>query len=223
MWQNLIINPLTNTLHFIHSHVGDLGFSIILLTVIIRVVLLPINFSAHKTGKNIRKIHPQIEEIKKKHKENPRDLALEMQKLYKENQIKPFSSIFGLLIQIPILIGLYQIINNEISQFDKSIAFGFLDITKSSFLIAFLVFVAMYILMKMSVRDMKEGLHAESSQLQKDFHRIMSLQMEYFLPILTLIFTLFLPAGIGLYLLTANIFAIGQTHTFKKITNKAIK
>lgn len=217
MWQDFIITPITNTLHFIHNYVGDLGISIILLTIIIRIILLPINLSAHRTGKNIRKIHPEIEEIKKKHKDQPRELATALQKLYKENKIKPFSSILGLIIQIPILIGLYHIVMKELSLFDSSIAFGFLDITQKSYTIAVLVFITMYILMKISVKDMKDSLHGEASQTQKDFHRIMSLQMQYFLPILTLIFTMFLPAGLGLYLLTANIFAIIQTRVFKKL------
>ena len=98
MWNTLIITPLSSTLHYLVSATGDIGVSIILFTIIIKTLLLPLNISANRTTKNIKKIQPEIEKLKIKHKGDNKTLGLELSKLYKEKQIKPFS---GILLKCP--------------------------------------------------------------------------------------------------------------------------
>lgn len=166
----------------------------------------------------MKKIQNKLQELKDKYKSDPRTMMKEMNKLYKENNVRPFSSLLGLLIQIPIVIGLYFILVDELklAQGGNSLFFG-INITDPNYLLAFITFVTMYMLMKISVVDMVVADNA--SQVQKDFSKMMRLQMLYFLPIVTFIATLFLPAGLALYFITGNIFLIGQNMLLNKHIN----
>jgi YidC/Oxa1 family membrane protein insertase len=215
MWNKIIINPLYNTLQFFIAYTHDIGISIILFTIVIKTLLLPLNISASKTSKNIKKIQPHIDKLKTKHKNSPREMGLELSKLYKEHKIKPLSGILSLFIQMPILFGLYRILLKEIGNIQDKITFFNIDVTKPNIWLAVLTFITMAYLMHTSSKDMvaSEG----ASDFQKEFTRMMSLQMKYFLPGIVFVTSIFLPAGLTLYFVVSNLFAIGQFYLMKKI------
>ena len=215
MWNTLIINPLSTLLHFYTNLTGDIGVGIILFTITVKLGLFYFNFSSNRTAKNIKKIQPHIEEINKKHKNNNMEKGVALSQLYKENKINPFSSILNLLIQIPILFGLYRIIFSEVHTIGNHITYFNIDITKPSIVLAVLTFISMYFLMRYSSSDMT--ISESASQTQKDFQKIMALQMKYFLPVLVFISSIFLPAGITIYFVVSNVFGIVQLLTIRKI------
>lgn len=215
MWNKIIISPLYNSLQFFINYTHDIGIAIVLFTIAVKTLLLPLNISANKTTKNIKKIQPEIDKLKIKHKNSPRDLGVELSKMYKENQIKPFSGILALFIQMPILFGLYQILLKEIGHIQDKITFFNIDVTKPNYLLAILTFISMYYLMLLSVKDMTVSDGA--SDFQKEFTKMMSMQMKYFLPAIVFVTSIFLPAGLTLYFVVSNIFAIGQHFLLKKI------
>lgn len=215
MWQTIIINPLTTIMHFLLNFSHDIGIAIVLFTILIKFVLLPLNIQAAKTSKNLRKIQDDINKLKEKHKKDTRALGADLSKLYKDNDIRPLSGILNLFIQIPILFGLYHIILKELAVItDKTTLFN-IDITQKSIFFAVLTFLSMFILMRLSVKDMQIG--EKASQFQKDFSKMMQLQMQYFLPLLVFLTSLFLPAGITIYFVVSNIFGIFQTLFIKRV------
>jgi len=218
MWNTIIIEPLLNTLHVLLSFSGDIGLAIVLMTILVKTILLPLNISSSRTQKNLKKIQHHIDALKEKHKNDLRTQGLELQKLYKENKIKPFSSLLNLIIQIPILIGLYQILLKEVTLVDDKTTYFNIDITANNYFIAILAFVSMFVLMWISTNDMKSQITEKSSQFQKDFNKMMVLQMRYFLPILILVTSFFLPAGIVIYFVASNLFGIFQYYFLQKIT-----
>ena len=123
MWNTLIISPLSTTLHFFFSSTGDIGIAIIFFTIFIKVLLFPLNISAAKTSKGMKFVQPQVDKLREKHKGSPQLLGSELSKLYKENNIKPFAGILNLFIQLPILIGLYQIVGKELSVLTDTVTF----------------------------------------------------------------------------------------------------
>jgi len=106
-----IQKPILNILFVIYSAIGDFGVSIILLTVLVRLALWPMATKQFKQQKKINAIQPQLAEIKKKAKGNKVLEATMMQELYKEHEIKPASSTLTLIIQLPIFIAIFGIIN----------------------------------------------------------------------------------------------------------------
>lgn len=103
----LIVRPITNILFIVYGFVGDFGLAIILFTILIKICLWPIlKRQLHQT-RQMRKIQPELAEIKKNCNGNRQLESLQMMDLYKRNNIKPFRSMITLIIQLPILIALY--------------------------------------------------------------------------------------------------------------------
>ena len=107
----LIVRPLVNILFVIYNFVGDFGLAIIIFTVIVKLCMWPlVKKQLHQT-KLMKKIQPELAEIKKRCKGNRQMESLQMMDLYKRNNIKPFRSVLTLIIQLPIFIALYTAIS----------------------------------------------------------------------------------------------------------------
>ncbi|MEW6718620.1 MAG: YidC/Oxa1 family membrane protein insertase [Chloroflexota bacterium] len=118
MWDSLIIDPLINTLLYIYSIFGhNFGLAIILLTVLIRIILYPLTAKQIKSSKSLQDLQEskKWQEIQKKYKNDREKLAQEQMKLYQEMGINPFGACLPTLIQLPIIIGLYQSIINALA------------------------------------------------------------------------------------------------------------
>lgn len=112
MFETIILKPIFNALLLLYSLIpgGDFGIAIILFTIIIRTVLYPLVRSQLRQTKRMRKMQPELAKIKKAAKGNKQVEAMQQMELYKKYGIKPFRSILVLIIQLPIFIGLYQVI-----------------------------------------------------------------------------------------------------------------
>ncbi len=103
----IIVRPITNILFLIYGLVGDFGVAIILFTVLIKICLWPLMKRQLHQTRLMRKIQPELVEIKKNCNGNRQLESLQTMDLYKRNNIKPFRSMLTLLIQLPIFIALY--------------------------------------------------------------------------------------------------------------------
>jgi YidC/Oxa1 family membrane protein insertase len=106
----IVVRPITNILFVIYNYVGDFGLAIILFTVIVRILMWPLLKRQLHQSKLMRKIQPELVEIKKRCKGNRQLETLQTMDLYKRYNIKPFNSILTLFIQLPILIALFTTI-----------------------------------------------------------------------------------------------------------------
>lgn len=112
MFDTLIVNPIFNALMLLYSVIpgGDFGVAIIIFTIIIRFIMYPlVKRQLHQT-KLMRKLQPELAKIKKAAKGNKQLEAMQQMEMYKKFGVKPFRSILILLLQLPIFIGLYQVI-----------------------------------------------------------------------------------------------------------------
>lgn len=112
IYELLIVQPIFNLLTLIYSIMpwGDFGLALIIFTVLMRTLLYPlVKKQLHQT-KAMRKLQPKLKEIKKNAKGNRQLEAMQMMELYKQHGVSPFRSIGILLIQLPIYIGLYHVI-----------------------------------------------------------------------------------------------------------------
>jgi len=117
----ILVNPLLNVLVAIYQgltllHVpGALGFSIILLTILIRLLLYPITGSQLKASKKMQDLHPHLSKLKAKHKGDAKTLQQETMKLYKEHGVNPAAGCLPLLVQLPIFWGLYTVLQQVVA------------------------------------------------------------------------------------------------------------
>jgi len=211
LFHTYIYNPIFWLLNVIYQNASfhDLGIAIILLTVIVRVVLLPIFYKGAKDQTTIQKIQPHVKKIQLDHKDDKERQAKELMELYKKHSVNPFSSILFLAIQIPIFIALFRIFTNGVnsSAFGNHIFLGFIDLGAKSLILALIAAFLQYLQLKMMVpANLGAGGAAAANQ------KIMM----YAGPAITLLVMFNLPSAIGLYWSVSNLFSIGQQFYINK-------
>jgi len=108
----LLYQPLISLLIFFYRYLGNLGLSIVVLTILIRVVLLPLAMPGMKSALKMQELAPQLGKLKKKHGKNKQKLAAAQMALYKTHKINPAAGCLPQIIQMVILITLYRVFNN---------------------------------------------------------------------------------------------------------------
>ncbi len=231
-------DPIYNGLIFLMSSYSwiDLGVAVILITVLIKLILFPLTKISIKTQIKIKEIEPQMEEIKKKYKDNREELTKQTMELYSKNNINPFASFFLILVQLPILFALYFVflkgglptVNFDLlysfieapKQIDHVMFLGLIDMTEKSFLLAVLAGVSQFFQIKLVMPKLKEK--SDKDSMKDDLVRNMQLQMKYILPVFIFFLAYGLLSVVALYWTTSNLFMIGQElYVRKTIKNTA--
>lgn len=114
MFEFIIYRPLGWIIEQIYNLVQNYGWAIIIFTIIIKLILLPLNIKSQKAMKKQQKVQPIIMELQKKYANDQQKLQQETMKVYKENNISMMGGCLPMLIQFPILIGLYRVIQSPI-------------------------------------------------------------------------------------------------------------
>jgi len=227
----VLYQPLFNLLVFLYNYLPghDFGLAIIVLTIIIRVILYPLSVKAVKSQRSLQKLQPQIQEIQKKYKNDKEKQAKETLDLYKKEKINPFSGLFLALIQLPILIALYQVFWNGLNPDALSILYNFvlnpgsinplflhlINLSKPNMILAVLAGLVQYFQTKMLTPKSVAGNSAKDKTA--DFSVVMQKQMLYFFPVFTVIILIGLPSALGLYWTVSGLFSIVQQYViFKK-------
>ncbi len=115
LFHNILYVPIYNLLIFFVDIVpnGDVGLAVILATLVIKIILAPFSINAIKTQRRMKLVEPQIKSLKEKYKDDKEKQAKEMMLIYKNNGIKPFSSMLAMFLQLPIIIALYYVFRHE--------------------------------------------------------------------------------------------------------------
>lgn len=222
IYQTLFYKPLFNLLLWIATYLPghNLGWAIIILTILIRIVLYPLFLKSLKTQKSMNELQPKLQELRKRLKKDPTQQSKELLALYQKHHVNPFTSIILMLVQFPILIALFQVFRNGLdptvtgSLLYSFVSFpalqfnflGILNLSQPSFILAILTAVAQFFQTKMS-------LAKTSPQKSKtDFSGFAQKSMLYFLPFITFMFLTNLNSAIGLYWITTTLFSIGQQY-----------
>lgn len=242
----IIYQPLYNGLIGIYNIIPDLGWAIIILTVIIRIILLPLSRKSIESQKKMQEIQPELKKIQAKYKDDKQKQGQMVMEFYKKNKINPASGCLPLIIQLIILIGLYRVFMAGVA-FDgetdllysfienpgqiNPIAFGFLDMTVRSIPLAIVAAALQFWQTKMMLGKKKKD--EEKNPVKKDgkepdFASIMQQQMLYVMPAITFFIGLTFPAALPLYWIVTTIFMIVQQYVImnkdekKEQTEKAI-
>jgi len=221
----LITTPLYNGIVLLMQVVpwADLGLAVIMFTIIIRFILFPLAQASLRTQIIAQKIQPEIDRLREQFKKDPQQQAAKIFEVYRQNKISPFASIFFLLIQIPIIFGLYfMFLRSGLPSIDPNFLYsfvhgpaevnhlflGFIDVTMRSIPIAILAGATQFI----QARLIKMGAPAESKKgsFGADFMKGMQFQMKYIFPVIITFVAAALPASVALYWATSNTFSIFQ-------------
>ncbi|TAJ13007.1 YidC/Oxa1 family membrane protein insertase [Patescibacteria group bacterium] len=238
LFHNFVYQPIYNTLAALVSAVpgGDVGLAIIAITLIVRLILFPLSMSAIKTQIAMRGIEPLLKSLRVQYKDNKEELARKTMALFKDNKINPFASFFFILLQFPVIIGLYLVLTAEtkLTTFDPALLYsfvevpqhvslmflGFLDLTGKSIVLAGIVAITQFLYSRLIILPTPEKSADGKTTFQEDFAKSMSLQMKYVFPILLGIIAYVTSAAIALYFVVSNLFSIGQELAVRRMHQK---
>lgn len=226
----ILSRPLLNLLIWLYNVVPghDMGIAIVVLTVLVRLVLFPSFQKSLRSQKELQQLQPKLEEVRKQHKDDREAQTKATLEIYKAHRVNPFSSCLPLLIQLPILIALYQVflsglrgkLSGELYGFVadpgkiNTIFLGLVDLLRSNWVMAVLAGVLQFIQSKMiAPKATPAGADKTAS--------IMNAQLTYFMPAMTLFVAWRLPAGLSLYWIVTTLFAIGQQYYIMRKDKKA--
>lgn len=115
MW-DLILNPFITVLTFLYSVLNhDIVLSIVVFTILIRLLTYPLTIQQQRSAKAMQELQPKLKKLQEKYKNDREKLSQEQMQLYKEHGVNPFGGCLPLIIQFPILIGLYQAIIHSLA------------------------------------------------------------------------------------------------------------
>lgn len=114
-WETYCVGPLSDLLDWFAKHLFDqYGLAILLLTIIIRFLILPLTLKQYRSSKQMQALQPELKKLKEKYKDDVKKQQEETMKLFQKNGVNPLAGCFPLIIQMPVLIALYQsIMRNE--------------------------------------------------------------------------------------------------------------
>lgn len=241
LFETILYEPLLNGLMFLYVHLGqDMGIAIIVLTVLIKLLLFQPSMAQLKAQRSLQSTQPKLRELQAKHKGDREAYSKAVLQFYKENKVNPLSSCLPLLIQLPILIALYQVfiagvvtdpasgllkaekLNNLYGSLQAtfqstpihSTLLGFVNLAESrNVVLAVLAAVATFWQAKML---MTKRPPKEAGTGGTDEARIATMNQStlYVMPVATLIFALSFPTGLSLYWLVSTLFQVVVQYYF---------
>ena len=212
-----ILSPLVNGITFlinglyhftVQAHMGSYGLAIILFTILLKIVLYPLTLKQMKSMYMMKELGPKIKEIQDKYKKkDPQKMQQKVMEVYKEHNVNPMAGCVPLLIQMPILLALFQSLRTFVYSDVNHAKFLWItnlsDINNEFFILPGLAAITTYLQTKMTTNT--------ADQTQK--------MMLYMMPVMIAWFSMQVPAGLALYWVTFNIMGIAQQYLINKQTS----
>ena len=240
LFTTIMFQPIWNLLVWLYTTIPgrDFGVAVIALTVVIRVILWPIQQATLKSQKALQTIQPKIKALQEKFKDDKAAQNKAVMELYAAEKVSPFSSCLPVLIQFPFLIALYQVLRSGLAKADfgllypfvhnpgtiNRIAFGFLDLSKNSIVLAVLAGLAQFWQTKMLPMNAPPAGAGEGSKDEKQLAQ-MNKMMTYMTPAITVVFAIQFPGGLAVYWIASALMGVLQQWLFlrdhKKKQDKA--
>lgn len=233
VWIAFFYQPIYNILIFLTAKLPyhDLGLAIILLTIIIRVILLVPSQKALKSQKKMQELQPKLEEIKERHKGDQQRISLETMELWKTHNVNPFGSCLPLLIQFPVFIALFYVVESGLNPDHAYLLYsgfvsvvyreihtnflGILELTKANtFALPLIVGLLQFVQMKMTMKKSTTGGKKSDMDMANS-------AMVYVMPVMVAFITVSVPAAAGLYWATSTLFGIAQQYVVNKEAEKS--
>lgn len=221
---DLLVNkPLGFIIEQIYKLGLNYGWSIIIFTIIVKLIILPLNIKSQKAMRKQQKVQPILMELQKKYANDREKLSTETMKVYKENNISMMGGCLPLLIQFPILIGLWNVIRKGMAgatdldfyglDLAKNPSEGFSALMRSDFSDMSVILLALIpILAAFTTWFSAWQTQRMNKQPQSEQSAQMNKSMNIMMPLMTGFFSLSLPGGLGIYWIVANLFQIAQQY-----------
>ena len=192
-----ISKPLFKVLEWFHGLVGNWGWAIVLVTLLIKLILFPLSYKGMMSMQKLKDLAPQMKELKEKHGKDPQKMNAKMMEMYKKNGANPMGGCLPMILQIPIFFAIYRVLLNavELQGAEWALWITNLSVMDPYFVLPVLMGASMWYQQKITPNTMTDPMQ------QKIFQ---------WLPAVMTIFFVTFPAGLVLYWLVNNVFTIAQ-------------
>ena len=203
-WFTFIAKPMFLLLQFIQGYVGNWGWTIVILTVLIKLVLFPLSYKGMVSMQKLKDLAPKMKEIQAKYKDDKQKQSMHMMELYKKHGANPMGGCLPLVLQIPVFFAIYRVLLNAIELKGAEWIFWIQDLAEMDpyFVLPILMGATMYLQQKITPNTMQD-------EMQKKIFQ--------FLPVIFTFFFLWFPAGLTLYWFINNLFTIGQQYYINSV------
>lgn len=211
-FNSLIVQPAVQLLQYMYGLFGSYGVAIIVFGIVVKMVTLPLSIQQLRSSRAMQRIQPLMQQLQKEYKDDKEKLAQEQMKLYREHGVNPLGGCLPLLIQLPILWGLYRAILN-LAQTDPAFGDRFLWLRSLAepegvpYILIALMVVSQFLYQRLLTPPSADP---QQESMQK---------MMQFTPLIFAFVFIKLPAGLVLYYLVFNIVSVAQQVAINKWTD----
>ena len=205
-WLWFIAQPIFKFMSFIHSFVGNWGWSIIILTFCIKLLFFPLSAASYRSMANMRRVQPEMARLKELHGEDRQAMSKSMMELYKKEKVNPLGGCLPILVQMPVFISLYWTILESVELRHAEFMFWIQDMSVMDpyFILPLIMGVTMYIQQSLNPTP-PDPMQAKVMKM---------------MPVMFTFMFLWFPAGLVLYWVVNNILSIIQQYVITKRIEK---
>jgi YidC/Oxa1 family membrane protein insertase len=236
LWNTVFYQPIYNALIFIINNItfGDVGFAIIILTIVVKLILFPLTKKSIKSQILMKRMEPELKKIKKEFP-NKEEQAKKTFELYKQYGTNPFSGCLVVLLQLPVIFALYYVFYKGLA-LDTGPLYSFIqapgilhtnflglfEMHSKSIVLAVVAGITQFIQgyfatpAKPKVEVVTEMETPEKKTFQDELSSSMQMNVKYFLPIFVAFIAYKISAAVALYWITSNVFTIVQEWYIRK-------
>ena len=205
-----IAAPIFWLLTQINDAIGNYGVSILLLTLVIKIILYPLSAKSLKSMAKMRRLAPKINELKDKYGEDKQKFMQAQMELWKKEQVNPLGGCMPMLLQMPVFLGIFWVLNESVELRQATFILWYDDLSKMDpyFLLPLLMGAAMFV--QQLLTPMQTADPAQAKMLK-------------FMPVIFTVFFLWFPAGLVLYYTANSVLSILQQWVITKQVEKSYK
>ena len=195
-WLTILAKPLYWLLDQLHGFIGNWGWSIVALVVLLKIAFYWLNAKAYASMAKMKAVGPKVTEMRERLKDNPQQMQQEMMRIYREEKVNPMGGCFPIMVQIPVFIALYWVLLSSVEMRNAPWALWIKDLSSPDpFYVLPLVMTLTTMLQTALNPQPPDPLQAK---------------LMWFMPLAFSVMFFFFPAGLVLYWITNNILSIAQ-------------
>ncbi len=206
-WFTFIAKPMFLFLQFLQSYIGNWGWTIVILTILIKLILYPLSYKGMVSMQKLKDLAPKMKEIQAKYKDDKQKQSAHMMELYKKHGANPMGGCLPLILQIPVFFAIYRVLLNSIELKGAEWILWIHDLAEMDpyFVLPILMGASMFLQQKITPNTMQDEMQKKIFQM---------------LPVVFTFFFLWFPAGLTLYWFINNVFTISQQYYINRLFEK---
>lgn len=214
-WLRWLSSIIAWFLKFLHSYIPNYGIVIIIFSIVLKIILHPLTHKSMDANIRMQRIQPQVQAIQSQYKSDPRQMQMELSKLYKETGASPFSGCLPLLLQMPIFFSLYNVLRNTLDMRNAHFVGWLKDLSEPDPYLVLPIIMGIFMILQSLMMKPPTGNTDQMDDKQKAAQQSQKM-MTWLMPVMMFFIFKGMPAGLVLYWTVFNILTVIQQYYLQK-------